>query len=218
VLLVIDLQRYYLDPKGSFRRYPESREPRAFEYIESRCRDVVIPNVRRLLSHFREKRWPVVYLRLCGQRADRSDLHYTFRSSHLRAEKLGFPGIYPLANETLAEVVPELAPCPGEIVLDKVTFSGFTSSDLEAVLAQLSAGILVFSGLATSQCVDTTARDAADRGYRVIQVEDAQADYTERSHWAALYASHGTCGGNIVTAREVIEADHPRDLIEDLDF
>ncbi len=89
--------------------------------------------------------------------------------------------------------------------------------DLRTVLRDLEAFPNAYA-LPSQWPTNAWARDAADRGYRVIQVEDAQADYTERSHWAALYASHGTCGGNIVTAREVIEADHPRDLIEDLDF
>ncbi len=213
VLLVVDLQRYYLDPEANFRRYPESRNPAAFEYIEARCRDVVIPNATALVEHFRNQEWPVVFLRLCGQNPDRSDLHQCFFESNEIAADAGYPGLYPLADEPLAAVVPEITPEPRERVLDKVTFSGFTSTDLEDILVELDAGELVFCGLATSQCVDTTARDAADRGYPVIHVEDAQADYSEMMHQAALYASQGVCGGHVYSTEEVLNTDRPGDLI-----
>ncbi|MDF1751208.1 MAG: cysteine hydrolase [Verrucomicrobiales bacterium] len=213
VLIVVDLQRYYIDPESNFRRYPESRDPAAFQYIEQRCRDIVVPNVKKLLAHFRDHDWPVVFLRLCGQNPDRSDLHHSFRQSNEVAEAAGYPGIYPLADEPMADVVPDAAPLKGELVLDKVTFSGFTSSDIEDVLIRLDASELVFCGLATSQCVDTTARDAADRGYPVIHVEDAQADYSEMSHQTSLYASQGVCGGCVYSTEEVIEVDNPADLV-----
>ena len=211
-LIVVDLQRYYIDPESNFRRYPESKNPKAFEYIESRCNDVVIPNVTRLVDHFRANDWPIVYLRLCGQNSDRSDLHHTFQSANEEAEANGFPGIYPLIDEPMAAVVAEVAPRPTDPVLDKVTFSGFTSTDLEDVLLGVKAGELVFCGLATSQCVDTTARDASDRGYSVVHIEDAQADYSEYSHRASLFASQGVCGGMVFSTDELLEVERPSHL------
>lgn len=208
-LIVVDLQKYYLDPEANFRCYPESRNPDAFSYIASRCSDVVIPNVVQLLDHFRENKWNVIFLRLCGQNSDRSDLHDCFHRANQEAEAHGFPGIYPLIDEPLAAVVDEAKPLPNELVLDKVTFSGFTSTDLEDLLIELKAGELVFCGLATSQCVDTTARDAADRGYSVVHVEDAQADYSDMSHRASLFASQGVCGGHVFSTEEVLIAERP---------
>lgn len=213
VLVVVDLQRYYIEPAANFRRFPESRDPIAFQYIATRCEDVVIPNVRKLLQHFREKQWPVIYLRLCGNKPDRSDLHPIFQRSHQRAEEAGYPGIYPLASEALADIIPEVAPLDSEIVIDKGTFSGFTSSGLEETLVELDSGELVFCGLATSQCVDTTARDASDRGYRIVHVRDAQADYSETAHRAALFASQGVCGGCVPSTDDVIAAERPGDLL-----
>ncbi len=212
-LIVVDLQRYYLDPKANFRLFPQSKNPSAFDYIDKRCKNSVIPNVKRLLVFFRKHNWPVIYLRLCGQNPDRSDLHDCFRSANEAGVQSGYPGLYPLADEPLAAVHPEIAPIAGEIVLDKVTFSAFTSSDIEDVLLKLGAEELVFCGLATSQCVDTTARDAADRGYPVIHVEDAQADYSEMSHHASLYASQGICGGLVYSTDEVVNSVRPINLV-----
>jgi nicotinamidase-related amidase len=62
----------------------------------------------------------------------------------------------------------------------------------------------VFTGLSTSQCVETTARDASERGYHIVHIEDAQADYDELSHASSLYSSQGVCGGFIMTAEEYI--------------
>ncbi len=217
VLVVVDLQRYYLEPGGDFRRFTEIYHPDAFAYIAGRCQDLVLPNVARLLDHFRRASWPVLFLRLCGRCPDRSDLHRFFRRSHLRAARAGYPGFYPLSHEPLAEVHPAIAPAPAEFVFDKVTFSGFTSSPLQQALEDLEAEVLVFCGLATSQCVDTTARDASERGFEVVHVEDAQADYDEVMHRASLVASRAVCGGCIVSTRQVLRARHPADLISHRD-
>ena len=63
---------------------------------------------------------------------------------------------------------------------------------------------LVFTGLATSQCVETTARDASDYGYKIIHISDAQADYDENTHIASLYSSAGVCGGKMMSTEDFL--------------
>lgn len=202
VLLVVDLQRYYIDPGASFRAWTESHAPGALSYIEGRIRNSVIPAVGRLRSAFAERGWPTAYLRLCGRKESRSDLHRIFRQAHLKAESEGFPDLYPLSSDPLADVLNETAPGPGDPVFDKTTFSGFASGGLAAWLEEIRPRSVAFAGLATSQCVDTTARDASDRGYGIIHVEDAQADYGPDEHYASLFASRGVCGGTILSSEE----------------
>lgn len=197
-LLVVDTQRYYLERASPFYRYSESRWPGCMGYIGERVRSSVFPAVGRLRAAFDGLSWPVVYLRLCASRPDRSDLHRFFRSFEDAASRAGFAGAYPLASERLADVDPEIAPGPGDIVLDKSTFSGFSKPGLEERLRSLGVGAVVMTGLATSQCVDTTARDASERGFMVVHVEDGQADYDPERHAASLYASCGVCGGHVV--------------------
>lgn len=201
-LLIVDLQRYYLDSSASFYAWTENRAPGALARIRDRVRSTVLPSLTRLTALFRGRNWPVAYLRLCGTAADRSDLHRHFRRAHERAAAEGFPDLYPLAGDPLAAVVPEVAPEPGDAVFEKTTFSGFASGGLAAWLKDLNVQVLVFTGLATSQCVDTTARDASDLGYGIIHIEDAQADYGPEEHCASLYASQGVCGGTILTSEE----------------
>ena len=213
-LVEVDLQRYYIDPSASFRRWTETRAPGAFRYVSARVRDVVIPSVLLLRSIFRERGWPVAYLRLCGTAEDRSDLHRIFCEANRRAAEEGFPDLYPLSSDPLADILPEIAPENGDTVFDKTTFSGFASGKFSSWLSEQGIRVLVMTGLATSQCVDTTARDASDRGYGVIHIEDAQADYTPEEHYASLYASRGVCGGTVLSAAD-FRAD-PEGLLDAL--
>ena len=205
-LVVVDLQRYYIDPAANFVAYFEAINPGASEYVAGRCRQTVIPALKQVLKRTRELGRPVVYLCLCGQQPDRSDLHRHFRKSYQEALAAGFPDLYPLAGEPLGEVLPEVAPQPGESLLYKTTYSGFTSSDVEQKLRELDLDTLVMAGLATSQCVETTARDASDRGFRVVHLEDCQADYHDICHRASLFSSRSVCGGHVCSAQEFLRS------------
>ncbi|MCX7678655.1 MAG: cysteine hydrolase [Spirochaetes bacterium] len=196
-LLIVDMQRYYVDETSDFYRYFERMVPGCMSYIATRCRETVIPNISRLLSFYRRFRLTIIFLRLCGIDPDRKDLHRFFRESWARGKQLGYSSVYPLADEPMAQILPEIAPQKGELVIDKTTFSAFTSTKLESILQRKKITTLVFAGLATSQCVETTARDASDRGFEVIHIEDAQADYTHEAHCASLYSSQAVCGGNV---------------------
>ena len=143
------------------------------------------------------------------EKPDRSDLHHFFRESHLKGKRAGFDGVYPLADEPCAAIVDEIRPLPGETVIDKTTFSPFTFTGIDGILRTMGVTTLLFAGLSTSQCVETTARDASDRGYHVIHVEDAQADYDEASHIHSLCSSQGVCGGYVVKTEDVIRRGIP---------
>jgi nicotinamidase-related amidase len=83
-------------------------------------------------------------------------------------------------------LISSLAPATGELVIDKNTSSAFNSTGIEWLLRNLEVETLVLTGVATDMCVETTARDAADRGFNVIVVEDATATFFEHHHRAAL--------------------------------
>jgi len=201
-LVVVDMQRYYLEPESSFARYHKHFQPGCLDWISTRAWETVVPNVQQLLSWGRERGCPIVYLRLCGKQPDRQDLHPTFRKFDLRGRARGFPDMYPLESDPMSDVVAPIAPLEGDLVFCKTTFSGFTSSPIDAALRERGIDRLVFSGLATSQCVETTARDASDRGYDVIHLEDAQTDYDHATHQASLHSSRGVCGGAIYATRQ----------------
>lgn len=197
-LVVVDVQRYYLEPESPFYAYTESCWPGAMSYIGKRVRKTVFPAINRLRQSFSAVGWPTVYLRLCASKPDRSDLHRFFRTFNASAESAGFANAYPLRTDPWAAVAPEIAPGESDFVFDKTTFSGFSNGELERLLRGMDVDTVVMTGLATSQCVDTTARDASERGFMIVHVEDAQADYGLAEHDAALFASRGICGGHVV--------------------
>ena len=198
-LVIVDMQNYYLRSDSPYARYFNFFKAGCLDYIHDRCGRTVVPNIRRLLGRFRDASLPVVYLRLCGTKPDRSDLHPFFAETCRKGALAGFDDVYPLAGDPMADIIGEIAPLRGETVIDKTTFSPFTATDIDTRLRGLGISELIFTGLATSQCVETTARDASDRGYRVVHLEDAQADYDELVHAYSLIASQGVCGGAVIS-------------------
>ena len=196
-LIIVDMQNYYLLQESSYFRYFDSLYPGSLDYIHARCRNTVVPNIVRLINLFRDNHDEILYLRLCGKKKDRSDLHRYFRETWDQGRRKGYDDVYPLSSDHMADVIKEIAPVSGDHVFNKTTFSPFTSTGIMEQLRVLGITRLVFTGLATSQCVETTARDASDLGIDVIHIEDAQADYDESTHMASLYSSRGVCGGNI---------------------
>jgi len=202
-LLIVDVQRYYLDPAASFCAYSEYRWPGSTEYLRNMMDQTVFPAVLKLRQAFDLEGWPVIYLRLCGSKEDRSDLHRFFRRFWEEAQEAGFQDCYPLASDPWASVADRIRPRAGDLVIEKTGFSGFHGTALQAILQAAGVELLVMTGLATSQCVDTTARDGSDRGFSIVQVHDAQADYSELMHQTALYAASGVCGAHTGSADEI---------------
>ena len=104
-----------------------------------------------------------------------------------------------------AEVVEELAPRPGDVVIDKSRPSAFYGTQLEPVLTSLGVRNLVVAGVTTNICVETTARDAGQRDYHVHVVSDATAEFEKDRHDHAL----GTIAfmfGWVNTVDEVLES------------
>ena len=198
-LVIVDMQRYYFDPAAPFFNYYFKNHPGSMDYISTRVQNIVLPNIGLLLDFFRKYSLPIIFLRLCGTQPDRSDLHHAFYEAHQVALSDGVENLYPLADDPMASMPNAIAPKAGESIIDKTTFSAFTSTELDKKLKKIGVDSLVFTGLATSQCVDTTARDAADRGYSIIHIEDAQADYDEDVHISSLKSSMGVCGGTIMS-------------------
>jgi nicotinamidase-related amidase len=168
-LVVIDMQRDFVEPGG---------------FGESLGNDVtrlqaIIPTVGQLIALFRRENWPVIHTRE-GHKPDLSDCPPAKRqrgNPSLRIGDTGPMGRVLVRGEPGHDIVPELAPLPGETVIDKPGKGSFYGTDLTAILNEGGITHLVVAGVTTEVCVQTTLREANDRGYECLLVEDATESY-----------------------------------------
>ncbi|MBS0519752.1 MAG: cysteine hydrolase [Proteobacteria bacterium] len=177
-LIVIDMQRDFIEPGG---------------FGATLGNDVgllkkIVPTVARLLAAFRAAGLPIIHTREC-HRSDLSDCPPAKRGRGTPSLRIGDPGPMGrilIAGEPGADIVPELAAKPGEIVLDKPGKGAFYATPLSAILAERGITHLVFAGVTTEVCVQTTMREANDRGFECLLAEDATESYFPEFKKAAL--------------------------------
>lgn len=180
-LVVIDMQRDFVDPAGACAAVGADVRPLL----------AIVPRVQSVLAEARRLRMPVVHTRY-GFRPDLSDLPEAVRrQSRDAGGEYGTPG--PLGRiltqgEAGHAILEELAPAPGELVIDKATFGAFTRTLLEAELAARRVTHLVICGVTTQCCVEGTIREAVDRGYYVLTLEDCCAAFEPDLHAGTLRA------------------------------
>ena len=185
-LVVIDMQNYGCNPEVGLPQMLSQRYPEIARYYLPRLTEIAVPNGRRLLEGFRAAGARVVFTRHGPLLADASDMIERRRRRDVEAlASTGTPALWHRGTFE-HELIAPLAPRVGELVIDKNTSSAFNSTGIEWLLRNMGVETLVVAGMATDMCVETTARDAADRGFNVIVVEDATATFFEHHHRAAL--------------------------------
>lgn len=177
-LLVIDMQRDFLEPGG---------------FGEALGNDVTllaaaVGPCRTALAAARAAGLLVVHTRE-GHRADLSDAPPAKLARGAPAARIGDPG--PMGRilvrgEPGHDIVPELAPAAGEVVLDKPGKGAFHQTDLGQILANRRIDTLLVCGVTTEVCVHTTIREGNDRGFRCVALADACASYFPEFHRVGL--------------------------------
>jgi nicotinamidase-related amidase len=169
VLLTIDIQNVYMqlaeDPLQRERWAPFLR----------RMREIVIPTVQSLQARFRQRGMDVLHARIACQLTDGRD-----RS--LSQKKPGWNYLLLPKDEEASQIIPELTPQAGEIVLTKTTDSALTGTNLRLMLNNMGVKHVVLTGIFTDQCVSSTVRSLADESFDVIVVEDGCAAGTDELH------------------------------------
>jgi nicotinamidase-related amidase len=199
-LIVIDMQRDFIEP-GGFGA--------ALGNDVSRLKKIV-PAVARLIGAFRDTGLPIIHTREC-HRPDFSDLPPAKRARgrpSLRIGDSGPMGRILIAGEPGADIVKELAAMPGEFVLDKPGKGAFYATRLADILTEKKITHLVFAGVTTEVCVQSTMREANDRGYECLLAEDATESYFPEFKQAAIdmIRAQGAIVGWTATVDQIVEA------------
>jgi len=187
-LLVIDMQRDFCSEGG----YIDAQG------IDIRPAQAVIPPLRRVLSAARATgRMRVIHTRE-GHRPELVDLpaNKAWRSARVCGGigERGPLGRILVRGEPGWEIIPELAPAPGEIVIDKPGKGAFYATDLEHILRTCGLTHLILTGLTTDVCVHTTLREANDRGFECLILTDCTMA-TQRVHYEACVTMTTMQGG-----------------------
>ncbi|HVE07514.1 MAG TPA: isochorismatase family cysteine hydrolase [Paraburkholderia sp.] len=168
-LVVIDMQRDFIEPGGFGAALGND-----VSLLAS-----IVPTVAALLAYAREHGWLVVHTRE-SHAPDLSDCPPAKRlrgAPNARIGDIGPMGRILVRGEPGNAIVAELTPLAGEIVIDKPGKGAFYATRLGEELALRSITHLVFAGVTTEVCVQTTMREANDRGYECLLIEDATASY-----------------------------------------
>ncbi|HYM68661.1 MAG TPA: cysteine hydrolase [bacterium] len=198
-LLVVDMQHFCAHPDYGLGLKLRERFPAAAEYFFARL-GLVVPNIARLQRAFRDTHRRVIFTTFGPELPDGADLP----KSRRRPATPGARQFNNFARGTIQHsILPELQPVAGDLVINKVTTSAFTSTGIDQDLRHLGIEALVVTGVSTEVCVESTARDAADRGYECVIVEDACATLDEAAHEAMLI-SFSRLFGRVMTTEEVI--------------
>ncbi|MDB5531335.1 MAG: Cysteine hydrolase [Devosia sp.] len=168
-LVVIDMQRDFIEPGG---------------FGDSLGNDVarleaIVPTVAGLIEVFRQQGWPVIHTRE-AHKPDLSDCppsKIARGNPSLHIGEVGAMGRLLVAGEPGNQIVAALAPIEGEIVIDKPGKGMFWATGVHETLQAIGITHLVFAGVTTEVCVQTSMREANDRGYECLLIEDATESY-----------------------------------------
>jgi bifunctional isochorismate lyase/aryl carrier protein len=158
-LLVIDMQRYFLD-EMSHAFLPDASH--------------AAENIKRLVASYRSRGLPVIYTRHALLDDEPPGIMGTWWSDNLRA------------SDPLSEIAGGLGPLPGEHVIRKTRYSAFLGTDLEQVLRSKGIERLLITGVMTHLCCESTARDAFMRDFEVFFVIDGTASGDDDLHVSSL--------------------------------
>jgi nicotinamidase-related amidase len=194
-LVVVDMQ--YADAHPDWGLGKRAKELGLEEHLRPYFQRVhrITQRILELRDAMRESGGAVIYLALSSAREDRRDVcrrHYIL-------------GLTPAAGTVEAELLDELEPGPNEILVHKTSSSPFNSTNIGHILHNLGVDTLLVTGVVTNGCVEGTVRDAADRDFNVILVEDACAALTEELHRASVRNVQRTFANVRPTAQVVAE-------------
>lgn len=197
-LVVIDMQRDFMEPGG---------------FGDALGNDVmrlqaIVPTLKQLIAGFRELGLPIIHTLECHL-PDLSDCppsKIKRGKGTLTIGDEGPMGRILVKGEDGNGIIPELAPLPGEFIIHKPGKGAFYATNMESILKEQGITHLFITGVTTEVCVQTTMREANDRGYECLMVEDCTESYFPEFKQATLemVRAQGGIVGWTATAAQVL--------------
>lgn len=181
-LLIIDVQ--YLDAHRDYGMGAEAKKKgvvEIYDYYFDQLDKVVLPNIQRLLRACRDTGVEPIFPRIGSLVKDSREVSLEHKRVNLLAA----------AGSREQDILDEIAPSDNELVITKGASGVFNSTAIDQLLRNMRIDTLIMTGVVTNYCVETAVRDAADRSYNVILVDDACAAMTEEHQRFALEILEG---------------------------
>jgi len=174
-LVIIDMQRDFCEVGGFGEALGNDITPTKS----------IIPTVRKVLDAARASKMFIIHTRE-GHRPDLSDVPKAKKVRFSSIGEIGPMGRILIRGEYGHDIVDELKPLQGEVVIDKPGKGAFYETDLHSILQNKNIESLIFCGVTTHVCVHTTIREANDRGYECLMLEDGTAAFDPKDQEAAI--------------------------------
>ncbi len=202
-LIVIDMQYHDAHAEQGVVAALEKLYPGSTAYYAERL-STVVPAIRRLLDHARATNLQVIHVVVGSSHRDLRDFNKRMRHWILDLqERSGMADFYWTESPTY-RILEELTPADGETVFQKRSFGAFNSTNFENLLREMGIDTLLVTGCVTNYCVETTVRDAADRGFAVAVIDEAVAGFSQESHDATLASLRGGFAAMIPTVADTV--------------
>ncbi len=159
-LLVIDMQRYFLDPKED-------------AFLEKG--PAIVPNVKKLISVFRKKGLPIIFTRHAHRKGEGTGQMGSWWKNDL-----------PWDGDPAADLIADIGPAEGEQIITKSRYSAFERTIVGPYFKGHGIETVVICGVMTHLCVETSARHAFILDFQPVVVSDACATQTDEHHKASL--------------------------------
>jgi nicotinamidase-related amidase len=202
-LVIIDMQYHDAHPDHGVVAALEKLYPGSTAYYAQRL-STAVPAIQRLLDYARASSLEIIHLVVGSDYQDLRDFNRRMRAWILDLQaRSGMADFYWTSSPTF-RILEELTPLPHEIIFRKRSFGAFNSTNFENFLREIGVETLLITGCVTNYCIETTVRDAADRGFSVIVTDEAVAGFDQASHDATMGSFRGGFAAVVPTADQMI--------------
>lgn len=202
-LVIIDMQYLDAHPDHGVILALSKIAPGSTDYYKARL-ETVVPAIKQLLIDSRNMNLRIIHIVVGSKYRDLRDFNKRMRHWIMDLEqKSGMQDLYWVGAPGF-NILEELAPEDGETIIRKTSYGAFNSTNIENQLREMDINSLIVTGCVTNFCVETTVRDAADRGFSVMVVDEAVAGFSAESHKATLHSLRSGFAAVIPTAQDAI--------------